>query len=63
MGEVNAYQRALEIFCDELDLYLDALVAEGYTYDEAIDEAMLEYDEVWRVIYQRELEEEDIKAK
>lgn len=38
---------ALDYFCDELDGYLQALMDEGMTWDEAVAEAMFEYDEFW----------------
>lgn len=60
---MNARQRALEIFCDEVDLYIEAAMEEGLTFDEALDDALSEYDEVWRVIYQNELQSEDLTAK
>lgn len=59
---MNARERALDYFCDELDGYLEALIEEGMSFDEALGEAMFEYDEFWRACLQEELDKEDLTA-
>lgn len=39
---------AFDYFLDELDGYLQAIMDDGYTWDEAVAEAFSEYDEFWR---------------
>ena len=57
---MSARERALDYFCQELDGYLEALVEGGMTFDDAVGEAMFEYDEFWRACLENELEKEDL---
>lgn len=60
---MNARERALDRFCDDMEEVLHVMVQEGQTYDDALDELLSEYDEFFRVILEEELEDEDLTAK
>lgn len=57
------HDKAEAYFIDELEEYLHACEDEGMTWDEAIAEAMFEYDEFWRACLEQELENEDFTAR
>lgn len=48
LSQEQRHDLALDYFLDELDGYIQAVMDEGYTWDEAVAEAMSEYDEFWR---------------
>lgn len=37
----------LDYFCNELDDYIHNLMEDGMSWDEAVAEAMFEYDDFW----------------
>lgn len=50
-SEVTPEDKALDVFCDELDQYLLAVMEEEYCdFDTAVIIAQGEYDEYWRVL-------------
>lgn len=62
-NDMNARQRALDQFCDEMDEVIYIMGEEGWTYDDALDHLLGEYDEYWRALFKEELENEDLTAK
>lgn len=59
---MNARERALDRFCEDMEEVLHVMVQEGQTYDDALDELLSEYDDFFRAILEEEIQDEEIVA-